>query len=205
VGGDVEKSLSGALEEARAGDVSALWRASDDVRPYLRAVAAGILRERLAGKVDVSDVVQQGMLAGVERFDQFRGTTRGEWQKWLVVIVRNEARNLLRYWHQDRRHIAKEDAVSGSRAISANDDEEKAAPRLPGPAPTASKQMVMREEASRMLEGLGQLPSEQQRVIEMRHFEGLGHKEIAARLGKSEAAVRQIWVRALKRLKETVA
>jgi RNA polymerase sigma-70 factor (ECF subfamily) len=205
VGGDAKKSLSGALEEARAGDVSALWRASDDVRPYLRAVAAGILRDRLAGKVDVSDVVQQGMLAGVERFDQFRGTTRGEWQKWLVVIVRNEARNLLRYWHQERRHIAKEDAIAGSRAIDAKDDEEKAAPRLAGPAPTASKQMVLREEASRMLEGLGRLPSEQQQVLEMRHFEGLGHKEIAARLGKSEAAVRQIWVRALKRLKENVA
>jgi RNA polymerase sigma-70 factor (ECF subfamily) len=205
VGGEAEKSLSGALEEARGGDVSALWRASDDVRPYLRAVAAGILRDRLAGKVDVSDVVQQGMLAGVERFDQFRGTTRGEWQKWLVVIVRNEARNLLRYWHQDRRHIAKEDAVAGSRAINASDDEDKAAPRLPGPAPTASKQMVLRQEASRMLEGIGRLPREQQRVLEMRHFEGLGHEEIAERLGKSEAAVRQIWVRALKRLKENVA
>ncbi len=204
MGGDSEKNLSSALEEARAGDVSALWRASDDVRPYLRAVAAGILRDRLAGKVDVSDVVQQGMLAGVERFDQFRGTTRGEWQKWLVVIVRNEARNLLRYWHQDRRHVAKEDAVAGSRAIHAKDEEEKAAPRLVGRAPTASRQIALREEASRMLEGLSRLPAEQQRVLEMRHFEGLGHAEIAARLGKSEAAVRQIWVRALKKLRETM-
>ena len=208
MGGEGEQSLSGALEEARKGDISGLWRASDDVRPYLRAVAAGILRERLAGKVDVSDVVQQGMLAGVERFDQFRGTTRGEWQKWLVVIVRNEARNLLRYWHQDRRHIAKEDAVAGSRAVKsadAGDAEEKAAPRLPARTPTASKQMVMRQEASRMLEGLGRLPAEQQQILTLRHFDGLSHKEIAGRMGKSEAAVRQMWVRALKRLRETMA
>jgi RNA polymerase sigma-70 factor (ECF subfamily) len=144
------------------------------------------------------------MLAGVERFDQFRGTTRGEWQKWLVVIVRNEARNLLRYWHQDRRHIAKEDAVLGSRAVTGHDESERAAPRLPGPTPTASKQLMMREEASRVLIGLGQLPPEQQQVLTMRHFDGLGHKEIAERLGKSEAAVRQIWVRALQRLRETM-
>lgn len=200
--------LRGALEEARDGDISGLWRASDDVRPYLRAVAAGILRERLAGKVDVSDVVQQGMLAGVERFDQFRGTTRGEWQKWLVVIVRNEARNLLRYWHQDRRHIAKEDAVAGSRAVHGRDTADtpdRDAPRLPARIPTASRQMVMREQASEMLQGLGRLPAEQQKILTLRHFDGLSHKEIAERLGKSEAAVRQMWVRALKGLRETMA
>jgi RNA polymerase sigma-70 factor (ECF subfamily) len=205
VGGKGEPSLSGALEEARKGDVSALWRASDDVRPYLRAVAAGILRGRLAGKVDVSDVVQQGMLAGVERFDQFRGTTRGEWQKWLVVIVRNEARNLLRYWHQERRHVAREDAVAGSRAVKASDDDDKPAPRLPASAPTASKQIAMREDASRMLEGLAALPADQQEVLTLRHFDGLSHAEIAERLGKSEAAVRQLWVRALKRLREAMS
>lgn len=203
--GSSGSDLAGALEEARQGDISGLWRASDDVRPYLRAVAAGILRERLAGKVDVSDVVQQGMLAGVERFDQFRGTSRGEWQKWLVVIVRNEARNLLRYWHQDRRHIAKEDAVAGSRAVKAEDTPDRQAPRLPAPAPTASRQMVMREQASQMLAGLGSLPADQQRILTMRHFDGLSHREIAERLGKSEAAVRQMWVRALKRLRETMA
>ena len=71
--------------------------------------------------------------------------------------------------------------------------------------PTASRQMVMREEASQMLVGLGRLPAEQQTILTLRHFEGLSHKEIAGRLGKSEAAVRQMWVRALKGLREALA
>lgn len=200
-----QEKLGAALEAARAGDTSGLWRASDELRPYLRAVAAGILRERLAGKVDVSDVVQQSMLASIERFDQFRGSTRGEWQKWLLVIVRNEARNLLRYWHQDRRHVAKEDAVQGSRAVASPGDDEAPARRLPGELPTPSQHVAVRQDASRMFAGLDRLPPEQRQVLTLRHFEGMSHEEIATRLGRSEAAVRQLWVRALRQLRENMA
>lgn len=199
-----QDKLAAALVAAREGDASGLWRASDEFRPYLRAVAAGILRERLRGKVDVSDVVQQSMLASIERFDQFRGSTRGEWQKWLLVIVRNEARNLLRYWHQDRRHVAKEDAIQGSRAV-ARDGADGATQRLPGKLPSASRHVALRQDASRMLAGLDELPPEQREVLTLRHFDGLSHKEIAARLDRSEAAVRQLWVRALRQLRVTMA
>ena len=77
----VQESLGGELEAARQGDASGLWRASEAMRPYLRAVAGGVLAGRIAGKVDVSDVVQQSLLASIERFEQFRGNTRGEWHE----------------------------------------------------------------------------------------------------------------------------
>ena len=199
---NAQGSLGGELAAAREGDASGLWRASEAMRPYLRAVAGGVLRGRIAGKVDVSDVVQQSLLASIERFGQFRGDTRGEWQKWLVVIVRNEARNLLRYWHQDRREVAKEAATAGSQVLLGQGDEDAQGPRLPGDSPSPSRQVARREDASRILQVLDRLPHEYREVLKLRHLEGLSHQEISTRLGKSPAAVRQTWVRALRRMRE---
>ncbi|HJL00207.1 MAG TPA: sigma-70 family RNA polymerase sigma factor [Polyangiaceae bacterium LLY-WYZ-15_(1-7)] len=193
-----------ALERARAGDRAALWEAAEGLRPYLHAVAKGVLGGRLDAKVDTSDVVQQSLLAAIERFAQFRGESPAEWQQWLVAIVRNEARNLLRYWHQDKRNVATEKAIAGSMVEAAAPTEGER-PRLPAAQATPSHLVATRREAARLLEVMARLPAEHREVLRLRHFEGLSHGEIAARLGKSPAATRQLWVRALKRLKEAMA
>lgn len=189
-----------ALVEARQGDPEALWAAADELRPYLRAVAARILKGRLGHKVDASDVVQQALLASFERFEQFRGEDANEWQRWLVTIVRNEAKNLLRYWHQERRQAAAETPVMGSR-VENRFERSGATVRLRGPGTSPSRAVAARQEAAELLEALDRLPREQREILTLRHFEGLSHPEIAQRLGKSPAAVRQAWVRALKALK----
>ena len=45
------------------------------------------------------------------------------------------------------------------------------------------------------------LPDDQRRVVELRHFDGRTHAEIADELGRSTAAVRMLWVRALRNLR----
>ncbi len=195
-----DEAVVAALVRARDGDRDALWEAVEGLRPYLRAVARSVLGGRLDGKVDVADVVQQSLLAAIERFDQFRGESAGEWQQWLVTIVRNEARNLLRFWHQDRRNLAAENAVAGSMMqIDGSTEGEK--PRLAAPEPTPSRQAATRQEAMQLLEAIDRLPAEYREVLRLRHFDGLSHREIAARTGKTDAAIRQLWVRALKHLR----
>jgi len=195
-----DAELEQALAAAREGDGSGLWSAADELRPYLRKVAAAVLRGRLDGKLEASDVVQQGLLASVERFDQFRGENAAEWQRWLVAIVRNEARNLLRYWHQDKRRVAREKPFRGSRADVG--DAERPGAHLPAASPTPSRAVAARQEASKLFEMMDRLPAEQRQILTMRHFEGLSHAEIAERLGKSPDAVRQSWVRALRLLRQ---
>ena len=192
------EDLEHAIAQARAGDTSLLWQRVDRLRPYLRAVAGNILRNRLAGKVEVADVVQQGLLAAVERFDQFHGTTSAELQAWVVSIVRNEARNLLRYWHQERRHVTREQGQHGT-----SEDAPRIAPDVSLP-PTPSQRVASREEASLLMEALDRLPSEHREVLVLRQFDGLSHAAIAARMGRSEDAVRQMWVRALRGLRESM-
>ncbi|MCB9591545.1 MAG: sigma-70 family RNA polymerase sigma factor [Sandaracinaceae bacterium] len=196
--------VAGALAAARDGDVSPLFAAADELRPYLKAVARAVLRGRLGGKVDASDVVQQGLLASMERFDQFRGETPEEWQRWLVAIVRNEARNLLRYWHQEKRQVAAEDAVMGSRAVKP-ESEGRASARLAGGGPSPSLHVAAREEAARMLSVLDRMPAEARQILVLRHFEGLSHAEIAERLDMSPDAARQAWVRALRSLRQRLS
>lgn len=41
-------------------------------------------------------------------------------------------------------------------------------------------------------------------VIVLRNLKGLAHEEVARRMGRSVAAVRMLWVRALARLRQTI-
>ena len=47
-----------------------------------------------------------------------------------------------------------------------------------------------------------QLPQEQRRLIELRHFDNLSYAAIAKQLNKTERAVRMLWVRALLSLQK---
>ncbi len=94
--------MSKAIAAARGGDPSGLWQAAEGLRPYLETVVENVLRNHLTGRVDPASVVQQALLASIERFPQFNGSTGDEWQQWLAVIARNEASNLLQYWHRDQ-------------------------------------------------------------------------------------------------------
>ena len=55
---------------------------------------------------------------------------------------------------------------------------------------------------SPLADALEQLPQDQRRVIELRHFDELSHAAIASKLNKSEAAVRMLWVRGLRSLQK---
>jgi RNA polymerase sigma-70 factor, ECF subfamily len=55
---------------------------------------------------------------------------------------------------------------------------------------------------ARLFRAVGALPEDQRRVIELRFAEELPVREIAARLGRSEGAVKQLQLRALRALRK---
>ncbi len=68
----------------------------------------------------------------------------------------------------------------------------------PGPSP---EEMAIRQDAGREVRALlGQLPSDQRHVVELR-LAGLTNQEMAATLGRSVAATKMLQVRALARLR----
>jgi RNA polymerase sigma-70 factor (ECF subfamily) len=54
----------------------------------------------------------------------------------------------------------------------------------------------------KLMEALEKLPSEQREALRLRYIENLPSKQIAERLGKTDAAVRVMLTRSLKKLHE---
>ena len=68
---------------------------------------------------------------------------------------------------------------------------------------TSASQVLSRNQREvKLYSGLAALPEEQREALRMRYLEGLPSKEIAARLGKTDGAVRIMLTRALGRLQE---
>jgi RNA polymerase sigma-70 factor (ECF subfamily) len=169
------------LEAARQGDVGAWETIVRDYRPYLFAVVRRSLENRPPG--DCSSVVQDGLVTAFERIEQFRGRTRAELLGWLSRIVTNKA--------SDRKR-----GHTPSPLPVRSDGEEI----LQASGSTPSAQVAQRERAARVLEAMEKLTPDYRDVIYMRIFQNLGYEEIAANLGRTNDAVRCLWVRALRRL-----
>ena len=178
---------------ARQGDASSLWRLTEGLRPYLKALVRKEIGVELQDKVDDSDVVQQSLIRAANKFSDFHGDAFEGWQAWLVAITRNEARNTVRYWHQQRRDAFREEQVA---------EDLPRWQQVPHDEATPSKSAMRREDAARLLELIGKLTVEQQQLITWRFFENLSHKEIATRLGITETTSRQRAHQALLKLSE---
>jgi RNA polymerase sigma factor (sigma-70 family) len=104
-----------------------------------------------------------------------------ELRPWLYRIVRNTALN-------DLRDRPPEPAMLAAA--------------LEGGSRSAAEEAERREELSELLERLRALPDPQRAAIVMRELEGLGHEEIAAALGMSGGAARQVIYRARQALRD---
>jgi RNA polymerase sigma factor (sigma-70 family) len=104
-----------------------------------------------------------------------------ELRPWLYRIVRNTALNDLR----DRAPATDELLEEG----------------LPG-GRSAAAEVVAREELTDLMQRLRSLPEPQRAAIVMRELEGLSHEEIAAALGVTGGAARQVIFRARAALRD---
>jgi RNA polymerase sigma-70 factor, ECF subfamily len=65
-------------------------------RAYLSLLAGSKVDPWLRQRVDASDLVQQTLLDALERRDQFRGSSEGEFLAWLRTILSNNLIEALR-------------------------------------------------------------------------------------------------------------
>jgi RNA polymerase sigma-70 factor (ECF subfamily) len=124
------------------------------------------LAYRMCGRRALAeDVVQEAFLS-LWRSGARYEPTRGSVRSWVLAAVHNRAIDALRRGVvRDRRDIADE--------------------RLAGSVPAADcteAEVLRREEAGVVRGVLGQLPSDQRRVIELAYFGGFTHSEIAEML-----------------------
>ncbi len=151
---------------AREGHEAAAEEIVRRYRAALVAFAAGIVPRDRA-----EDVVQEALaraLVALRRTDAEIAL-----RPWLYAIVRNRALNDLR----------------GERPAEALNEDVDGVAQPPDV-------LALRAELSRTVAAIGALPDAQRTALVQRVFEGRGHEEIAAGLGVSPGAVRQLIFRA---------
>jgi RNA polymerase sigma-70 factor (ECF subfamily) len=180
-----------ALDSARRGDGEALGRLLESFRPYVRVVIRGLGCERAAARAGESDFIQDALLEAHRSFPSFCGGTVAELVAWLrQIVVRTTARTLRGQLETVKRDPSREAPLDSLDGVADANQ------------PTPGEQAARHEEAVSMADALGRLPDDMQQVLLGRHVDGLSHAELAARLGRSEGAVRVLYLRALRRLRE---
>jgi RNA polymerase sigma-70 factor (ECF subfamily) len=190
--------LEQLLGLARTGDVAALGQLLELFRNYLELLARVQIGRRLQGKVDPADLVQETFLAAHSHFAQFQGTTEEALTAWLRQILASRLAKLVRhYWGTQRRDVQLERNLAAELEQSSRLLEES----LVSPGTSPSQQAVRREQAVLLADALGQLPVDYREVLILHHLEGLSMPAVAQRLGRTLDSVKNVWLRALARLR----
>jgi RNA polymerase sigma-70 factor (ECF subfamily) len=176
------------LFRAHGGDLQARGELLDGFRPYLRAIVQTRAAALGGARLDSSDLIQDVMLAAHRSLDQFRGSTVAELTAWLRQVALNTTCKAVRDQAAARRTQAAE--------VTANVE------ALPADTSTPSGRAAHHEEAARLAAALERLPEDMAAVVRGRHVEQAPYAVLAERLGRSEEAVRALYTRALRRLRE---
>ena len=199
-----QSEIDRLFTSARQGSSACLGRLMTLYANYLKLLAMTQLDSRLRARVSPSDVVQESFFEAHRDFDQFRGQSTAEFVAWLRRIVVN---NILRVVEQhllaEKRDVRREVSIEeiGRRLEQSTLRLETL---LAEATDSPSGCAVRREDEVLLADALAELPADYRDAIVLRHIEGLPFEVVAQRMGRSAGAVRMLWLRALKRLRETL-
>ncbi|QDT13811.1 sigma-70 family RNA polymerase sigma factor [Planctomycetes bacterium K23_9] len=189
------------MEPAEHDDPESSLRESWSIGPlrsWLVQIARRELPQDLQGKLDPSDIAQQTMLDAWRGEQGFQGTTHVQRLAWLRVILRRVVLQHHRKAMAVKRGEGAERAVTDVIGQASVRIEELAT----GDEPQPDEGVANSERSLLLASAIEGLPEDYRRVIEMRHFQSMTHEEIAKNLGRSNAATRVLWVRALAALRK---
>jgi RNA polymerase sigma-70 factor (ECF subfamily) len=190
------ESVAQWLPAARSGSREALGRVLEACRGYLLAVARRELDPDLQAKGSASDLVQQTFLEAQQSFARFQGDSDAELLAWLRCILLNNLANFTRQFRAtDKRQVDREVGLGG-KGSSADWEAALAAGRS-----TPSGRAIGSEQEEALERALRRLSEDYRQVIALRYQEQCSFEEIASRMGRSEAAARKLWARAVHRLR----
>jgi RNA polymerase sigma-70 factor (ECF subfamily) len=152
------------VRRARRGDERAFGLLVERYQRAAYAVAFSVTRRH----EDAEDAAQESFLVALERLEECRTPER--FAGWLMTIVRNRSRNLVR-----REGLRETDQVP----IGASSR-----------TPTPDKETELAELQDVLREALEELPEVQREIVLLHDLEGWKHREIADRIGLPSGTVR---------------
>jgi RNA polymerase sigma-70 factor, ECF subfamily len=169
-------------------------------RPQLMAFIERQLGTGLRRKTEPDDVFQETSAEAVRALPTAELGDRDPFS-WLCQIAERRIIDMhRRFFGAQKRDAAKEVPLASSGSGDSRSSD--LINLLVASMTTASEVFSRNAREERLLEALRKLPEEQQTALRLRYIENLPSKQIASQMGKSDAAVRVMLTRSLKRLNE---
>jgi len=200
---DDADAIGELLRRAQAGDAKALQSLLERYREFVRLVVRCRGRKQLQARVDSSDLIQETLLRAAQHIGEFDGKSEQEWRAWLGRIAEREVIRQLR-WHlgAEKRALTRERPLASPNPDSSITGSGRFDQWLAKMQSSPSAAVQRQERALILSDSLAKLPADYREVLILRHLEERSFPDIAEQMIRSPGAVRVLWVRALKKLRE---
>ncbi len=179
------KNTSNSLvSKAQSGNNEAFGALFSRLRDRLAHFIQGRIKPDYTERLDLEEILQDTFVRAFQSIDRFRGDDEETFRRWLTGIANNA---VLRAEDQARRRQTLEITHE-----------------LPAASVSPSKALRRNERFVRLQDSFDALTGDYREVIRLTRIEGLSIREAAKRMGRSKAAVKMLFSRALKELRRTM-
>jgi RNA polymerase sigma-70 factor (ECF subfamily) len=190
------------LQHAGEGQSTAVNQLLERHREGLRNMIKSRMDQKLARRVDASDVVQDVMLEASQRLDDYIRDPKLPFGLWLRQMAQDRIIDLHRRHRVAMRRSLDREQQRGPILHDKSSLELVAQLRDPELTPAAAT--LRKELHERFVEAINRLEDDDREILLMRHFEQLTNSEAAELLGLSQPAAGMRHLRALRRLREVL-
>lgn len=183
----------------RQGDRAAFAEFVDSHRNELLGFIQKRMSDALRKKVEPEDILQDLSIRALQSFSD-ADTIHWDPLQWVYNLAER------RIIDAHRRHFgAQKRAASREAGRPTGDDAESWSDLLADTITSPSTAFSKAQKEFHMLAALDTLAADARDALRMRYVEGLPSKEIAARLGRTDGAVRVLLTRSLQKLQEILS
>ncbi|HEX5011680.1 MAG TPA: sigma-70 family RNA polymerase sigma factor [Planctomycetota bacterium] len=187
---------------AAGGDTAAvqqlLQRHLPGLRAYVRLRAGATLRKHESS----SDLVQSVCRDVLENMGRFRYPGEAAFRAWLYATALRKIADRAEYWRAAKRDPGREVPLDARGATPTATDDARLMEVYRASFFSPSQAAMGREALARIEQAFEKLPEDYREVIVLSRVVGLSRAEIAERMGRTEASVRNLVSRALAELAE---
>ena len=163
------------LRRPVAGSLDDLDQLLGHYRNYLAILARTHIGTTLQAKADPSDLVQDTLMEARRDFEQFRGSTEGEFVAWLRKMMANNGAKFVRHY----KGVLARDVRREQRVQQELDRSTQMMARLVAAGSSPSERAVRAEDAVHLANALSELPGHYRDAIVLYHLQGRSIKDVA--------------------------
>jgi RNA polymerase sigma-70 factor (ECF subfamily) len=186
---------------AQQGDHLALSKLLAALYPQLRARLEATMGPALRARTTPDDILQEAFLAVFRHIEGFEDRGPNAFMNWIYTILDSKLADAQRAAQRQVRGAAGQVAAGQG----STDSYWNLLEHVYADSGTPSRVVRREETLGALLACIADLPPAQHEVIQLRFLEGASVADVAARLGKTDAAIVALTQRGLQGLRESLA